>query len=58
MKKILLSAVVVMGALGICVSNFGNTASARPLNNHTYILKDTVPSDTTKPKDSTLLLKK
>lgn len=47
-----------MGALGICVANFGNTASARPLDNKTYILKDTVPSDTTKPKDSTLLLKK
>jgi len=58
MKKVLLSAGVLMGVLGICVSNFGNTASARPLDNKTYILKDTVPSDTTKPKDSTLLLKK
>lgn len=58
MKKILLSAVVLMGAMGICVSNFAGTASTVPANHQTYIVKDTVPSDTTKPKDSTLLLKK
>jgi len=55
MKKLLFSTVVLLGALGICVSNFGNTGSSVPANNHTYILKDTVPSDTTKPKDSSFL---
>lgn len=45
-----------MGAIGICVAN-SNSGSKLPLDNKTYIIKDTVPSDTTKPKDSTLLLK-
>ena len=45
-----------MSTVGICVANFSNTGSKLPLNNHTsYIAKDTVPSDTTRPKDSTLL---
>jgi len=57
MKKLLFSAAVLVGAIGICVANYSNAGSKLPLNNHTYILKDTVPSDTTKPKDSTLLLK-
>jgi len=56
MKKFLFSAAVVMSTVGICVANFSNTGSKLPLNNHTsYIAKDTVPSDTTRPKDSTLL---
>jgi hypothetical protein len=56
MKKFLFSAAVVMSTIGICVANFSSTGSKLPLNNHTsYIAKDTVPSDTTKPKDSTLL---
>jgi hypothetical protein len=55
MKKILFSAAVVMGTIGICVANFSSTGSKLPLDNHKYIIKDTVPSDTTKPKDSTLL---
>ena len=58
MKKFLLSAVVLVGAMGICVTNFGNTNSIRPVNTQTYNLRDTVPSDTTMPKDSVLLLKK
>ena len=57
MKKLLFSAAVVMGAIGICVANYGNASSTLPLNNHTYIIKDTVPSDTTKPKDSTVLFR-
>jgi hypothetical protein len=57
MKKLLFSAVVLLGAMGICVSNFGSTGSQVPAGNHSYILKDTVPTDTTKPKDSTLLLR-
>ena len=44
-----------MGTIGICVANFSSTGSKLPLDNHKYIIKDTVPSDTTKPKDSTLL---
>jgi hypothetical protein len=49
---------VLLGALGICAANYGNTSAKLPVNNKTYtIIKDTVPSDTTKPKDSTLLLK-
>lgn len=55
MKKLLLSAVVLLSAMGICVANFGNTGSTTPLTNHSYILKDTVPSDTTKPMDSSFL---
>ncbi|HYK44865.1 MAG TPA: hypothetical protein VEV83_06845 [Parafilimonas sp.] len=57
MKKLLFSAVVLLGAMGICISNFGSTGSQVPAGNHSYILKDTVPTDTTKPKDSTLLLR-
>jgi hypothetical protein len=57
MKKLLFSAVVLLGAMGICISNFGSTGSQLPAGNHNYIVKDTVPSDTTKPKDSTLLLR-
>jgi hypothetical protein len=55
MKKLLFSAAVLLGAMGICVVNYSNANSSLPLNNHTYIVKDTVPSDTTKPKDSTFL---
>ncbi len=54
MKKLLFSTVVLLGTLGICVSNFGSTGSL-PAGNRTYIVKDTVPSDTTKPKDSSFL---
>ena len=57
MKKLLFSAVVLLGAMGICISNFGSTSAQVPAGNHSYILKDTVPTDTTKPKDSTLLLR-
>jgi hypothetical protein len=55
MKKLLFSAVALLGALSICVSNFGNTGSSLPAGNHSYITRDTVPSDTTKPKDSSFL---
>ena len=57
MKKLLFSAAVVLGLTGICVANFSNAGPNLPLNNHTYIIKDTVPSDTTKPKDSTVLFR-
>jgi len=57
MKKLLFSTVVLLGALGICMTNFGSTGSQLPAGNHTYIVKDTVPTDTTKPKDSTLLFR-
>lgn len=56
MKKILFSAVVLMGAVGICVSNFSSTNAQVPASKTTYILKDTTPTDTTK-KDSAFLLK-
>ena len=55
MKKVLFSAAVVLGVIGISVSNFGTSNAQVPTTNHSYIVKDTVPSDTTKPKDSTLL---
>ena len=55
MKKVLFSAAVALGIIGISVSNFGTTNAQVPTSNHSYIVKDTVPSDTTKPKDSTLL---
>ncbi len=58
MKKFLFSAAVVMSTIGICVANFSNPGSKLPLNNHTYIVKDTVPSDTSMRKDSALLLMK
>jgi hypothetical protein len=57
MKKFLFSAVVLLGAMGICIANFGSTGSQVPAGNRSYIVKDTVPTDTTKPKDSTLLLR-
>jgi len=57
MKKFLFSVTVVLGALGICAANYGNASSKLPADHRTYILKDTVPTDTTKPKDSTFLLK-
>jgi len=57
MKKFLFSAAVIMGAMGIAVANSNNASAKLPVDNRTYIVKDTVPSDTTKPKDSTLLLK-
>ena len=57
MKKFLFSATVLLGAMGICVANYSNTSAKLPMDNKTYIVKDTVPSDTTKPVDSTLLLK-
>lgn len=55
MKKVLFSAAVALGIIGISVSNFGTSNAQVPTSNHSYIVKDTVPSDTTKPKDSTLL---
>lgn len=58
MKKILFSAAVLMGAMGICVANYSNASATLPADHNTYIIKDTVPPDTTAtPKDSTLLLK-
>ena len=55
MKKVLFSAAVVLGAIAVSVSNFGTSNAQVPTTNHSYILKDTVPSDTTKPKDSSLV---
>jgi hypothetical protein len=57
MKKLLFSTVVLLGAMGICISNFGSTGSQLPAGSHNYIVKDTVPTDTTKPEDSTLLFR-
>ncbi len=57
MKKFLFSVTVLLGALGICAANYGGATAKLPVNK-TCIIKDTVPSDTTKPKDSTLLLMK
>ncbi len=57
MKKFLFSATVIMGAMGIAVASTNNASAKLPTDHKTYIVKDTVPSDTTKPKDSTLLLK-
>ena len=53
MKKILFSIAVALGVIGISVSNFGTSNAQVPTSNHSYIVKDTVPSDTTYPKDST-----
>ncbi len=53
MKKVLFSAAVALGIIGISVSNSGTTNAQVPSANHNYIVKDTVPSDTTQPKDST-----
>jgi hypothetical protein len=58
MKKVLFSAAIVMSTIGICVANFNTTKASTPTNHTSYIVRDTVPSDTTKPKDSTLLIKK
>jgi len=55
MKKLLFSAAVLMGVMGICVANYGNANSNLPVNHTTYIVTDTVPSDTTKPVDSSFL---
>jgi len=55
MKKVLFSLTIALGILGICVANSGTSNAQVPNDNHSYIVKDTVPSDTTKPKDSTLL---
>jgi hypothetical protein len=53
MKKILFSVAVALGVVGISVSNFGTSNAQVPTSNHSYIVRDTVPSDTTQPKDST-----
>ncbi len=56
MKKLLFSTVVLLGAMGICVANFGNTGAKLPVHTSNYVVKDTVPSDTTKPtRDSSFL---
>lgn len=56
MKKVLFSLAVVLGLAGIAVANSGATKAQVPASNHSsYILKDTVPSDTTKPKDSSFM---
>ncbi|HVX28117.1 MAG TPA: hypothetical protein VHB70_17345 [Parafilimonas sp.] len=55
MKKVLFSLAVVLGVVGISVANSGATKAQVPAGNHSYIIKDTVPSDTTKPKDSSLV---
>jgi hypothetical protein len=55
MKKLVFSATMLLGVMGICVANYSNIGSKLPLNNHTYIVRDTVPSDTTKPKDSSFI---
>lgn len=52
MKKVLFVTTIVLGAIGIGIANSGNTTKQIPAANHSYIIKDTVPSDTTKPKDS------
>jgi hypothetical protein len=39
--------------IGIAVANSGASTAPAPTD-HSYIVKDTVPSDTTKPTDSTL----
>lgn len=58
MKKFLFSAAVLMGAMGICIANSSDANAKLPAETQTYIIKDTVPGDTTtKPTDSTLLLK-
>jgi len=57
MKKILFSATIVMSTIGICVANFNSSKAVTPVNHNSYIVRDTVPSDTTKPNDSTLLIK-
>jgi hypothetical protein len=49
MKKFLLSATVLMGVTAICLTNLTAKAKAAPLDNHTYIIRDTTPVDTTKP---------
>ena len=55
MKKIILSAVIALSTLGICVANSGT--SKAQTSKTSYVVRDTVPSDTTKPMDSTLLMK-
>ena len=57
MKKFLFSATVVLGAMGICVANYSNTGSKLPIDNKQYIVKDTVPGDTTKPDSAMLVLR-
>jgi hypothetical protein len=54
MKKVLFSLTVALGMIGIAVANSGATKAPAPTDHHNYIVKDTVPSDTTKPTDSTL----
>lgn len=54
MKKVLFSTTVLLAAIGICIANSGTTNAQVPSGNHQYIVKDTVPSDTTQPKDSAL----
>ena len=58
MKKLLFSAAIAMSAIGICVANFNNASANVPAHRTSYVVRDTVPSDTTKPKDSTLLIRK
>ena len=58
MKKLLFSVAVLMGVMGICVANYGNASSTLPVNNGNYAVTDTVPSDTTKPVDSSFLMLK
>lgn len=55
MKKVLFMAAILLGATGICISNFTTTSAQIPVVNKHYVIKDTVPTDTTKKKDSTLL---
>ena len=55
MKKVLFTAAVLLGATGICISNFTTTNAQVPSTNNHFVIKDTVPSDTMKTKDSTLL---
>ena len=55
MKKVLFSLTAALGIIGICLANSGASTAQVPADHHTYIVKDTVPSDTTKPTDSTLL---
>jgi hypothetical protein len=46
MKKILFSAAVLLGAIGICVSNTDNSIAQAPAGKAVYILNDTTPTDT------------
>lgn len=53
MKKVLFSAAIILGATGICISNLTTTNAQAPVRSNHFVIKDTVPTDTTMKKDST-----